>query len=121
MIRPLYDNILIREIKPEAKTEAGIIIPENPRATNKRERQGEVISVGEGRIFEDKVIPLKIKKGDRVIFGYNKGVDVQESPNSEKLFMMKEFEILGVIEDDSKNLKDHQKKPLTSEEFDNWI
>ena len=92
--RPLHDRVLLRRIDEDAKTAGGIIIPDTAK---EKPIQGEVIAVGPGARDEaGKLVPLDIKKGDRVLFGKWSGTEVKI--DGEDLLIMKESDILGVIE-----------------------
>src|SRR6266567_1455921 len=92
--RPLHDRILVRRIEQEDKTSGGIIIPDTAK---EKPMEGEVISVGPGARGEDgKVHPLDVKAGDRILFGKWSGSEVKI--DGEELIIMKESDILGIIE-----------------------
>jgi chaperonin GroES len=92
--RPLHDRVVVRRIEEDTKTAGGIIIPDT---ANEKPLQGEVIAVGPGARDESgKVVPLVVKKGDRVLFGQWSGTAV--NIDGEELAVMKESDILGVIE-----------------------
>jgi len=94
-IRPLHDKIIVRRDEAEDRTAAGIILPEKAKDTPKT---GIVEAVGTGTINTDtgKLIPLTVKKGDRVIFSSYAGSEVKL--NDEKLLIMSEEEVLAVID-----------------------
>ena len=93
-IKPLRDRVIIRRLGEEEKTKGGIIIPDSAK---EKPQEGEVVAVGTGKILEDgKVVPLEIKKGDRVLFGKYSGTEVKV--DGEELLMMREEDILGVVE-----------------------
>jgi chaperonin GroES len=93
-LRPLHDRVVVRRIEEDKKTAGGIIIPDT--ATEKPV-QGEVIAVGPGARDESgKLVPLDVKKGDRVLFGKWSGTEVKI--DGEELAIMKESDIFGVIE-----------------------
>jgi chaperonin GroES len=94
-IRPLHDKIIVRRDEAEDRTAAGIILPEKAKDTPKT---GVVQAVGTGTINTDtgKLIPLTVKKGDRVIFSSYAGSEVKL--NDEKLLIMSEDEVLAVID-----------------------
>ena len=93
-LRPLHDRILVRRIEEDEKTKGGIIIPDTAK---EKPSQGEVISVGEGAKTEDgKITPLDVKKGDRVLFGKWGGTEI--TIDGEDLLIMKECDILGIVE-----------------------
>jgi len=92
--RPLHDRVVIRRIEGEEKTKGGIIIPDNAK---EKPQEGEVIAAGPGARDESgKVVPLDLKAGDRVLFGKWSGTEVKV--DGEDLLIMKESDIMGVIE-----------------------
>src|SRR5947209_18938403 len=92
--RPLHDRVVVRRVEAEEKTAGGIIIPDTAK---EKPMEGEVLAVGPGARGEDgKVQPLDVKVGDRVLFGKWSGTEVKI--NNEELIIMKESDIMGVIE-----------------------
>lgn len=92
--RPLHDRVLVRRVEAEEKTAGGIIIPDSAK---EKPQEGEVISVGSGTRDEaGKVTPLDVKEGDRILFGKWSGTEVKI--DGEDLIIMKESDILGIIE-----------------------
>ena len=92
-VRPLHDRVLVRRSSEEEKSKGGIIIPDTAK---EKPIQGLVISVGQGRASDDgKVKPLDVKKGDQVLFGKYSGTEIKI--NGEELLMMREEDILGVV------------------------
>jgi chaperonin GroES len=92
--RPLQDRVLIRRLDQEEKTAGGIIIPDTAQ---EKPMEGEVIAVGPGARGEDGTLhPLDVKVGDRVLFGKWSGTEVKV--DGEDVVIMKESDILGVIE-----------------------
>jgi len=92
--RPLHDRVLVRRVEAEEKTAGGIIIPDTAK---EKPQEGEVIAVGAGARDETgKLVPLDVKKGDRVLFGKWSGTEVKI--DGEDLIIMKESDILGIIE-----------------------
>jgi chaperonin GroES len=92
--RPLHDRVLVRRLEGEAKTAGGIIIPDTAK---EKPMEGEVISVGPGgRDESGKVTPLDVKVGDMVLFGKWSGTEVKI--DGDELLIMKESDIMGVIE-----------------------
>lgn len=90
-LRPLQDRVLIRRIQEEEKTAGGIIIPD---AAKEKAQIAEVLAVGPGKTTPDgKVIPMQIKKGDKVFFSKYAGVEAGEDT-----LIVREDEILGVVE-----------------------
>ncbi|HXH52380.1 MAG TPA: co-chaperone GroES [Sphingomicrobium sp.] len=92
--RPLHDRVLVRRVEAEEKTAGGIIIPDTAK---EKPQEGEVIAVGSGTRSEDgKLTPLDVKQGDRILFGKWSGTEVKI--DGEDLIIMKETDILGIIE-----------------------
>ena len=92
--RPLHDRVVVRRIEAEERTKGGIIIPDTAK---EKPQEGEVIAVGPGARDETgKVQPLDVKAGDRVLFGKWSGTEVRI--DGEDLLIMKESDIMGVIE-----------------------
>jgi chaperonin GroES len=92
--RPLGDRVLVRRVEEEAKTKGGIIIPDTAK---EKPQEGEVLSVGPGARDESgKLQPLDVKVGDRILFGKWSGTEVKL--DGEDLLIMKESDILGVLE-----------------------
>jgi chaperonin GroES len=93
--RPLHDRILVRRIEAEEKSAGGIIIPETAK---EKPSEGEVIAVGSGaRDDTGKIIELDVKVGDRILFGKWSGTEIKL--NGEDLLIMKESDVMGVIEE----------------------
>jgi chaperonin GroES len=91
--RPLHDRVVIRRIEGEDKTKGGIIIPD---AVKEKPQEGEILAVGPGARDESgKLLPVDVKKGDRVLFGKWSGTEVKV--DGEDLLIMKETDIMGVI------------------------
>jgi chaperonin GroES len=92
--RPLHDRVVVRRIEEDERTPGGIIIPDTAK---EKPQQGEVVSVGPGaRDEKGEVQPLDVKAGDRVLFGKWSGTEVKI--DGEELLIMKESDILGVLE-----------------------
>ena len=92
-VRPLHDRILVRRMAEDTKTAGGIIIPDSAK---EKPSKGEVMAAGKGRITEDgKILPLEVKIGDHVLFGKWSGSEIKL--NGEEYLMMKEEDILGII------------------------
>ena len=92
--RPLHDRAVVRSIDEDTRTAGGIIIPDTAK---EKPMQGEVIAVGPGARDESgKLVPLEVKKGDRVLFGKWSGTEVKI--DGQDLLIMKESDILGIIE-----------------------
>ncbi len=92
--RPLHDRVVLKRLDSETKTSGGIIIPDTAA---EKPQQGEVVAVGPGSRDESgKLIAIELKKGDKVLFGKWSGTEVKI--DGEDLLIMKEGDILGVIE-----------------------
>jgi chaperonin GroES len=92
--RPLHDRLVVRRIESDEKTKGGIIIPDTAK---EKPQEGEVIAVGPGARDESgKLVPLDLKAGDRVLFGKWSGTEIKV--DGEDLLIMKESDIMGVIE-----------------------
>jgi chaperonin GroES len=92
--RPLHDRVLVRRVEAEEKTAGGIIIPDSAK---EKPAEGEVVAVGAGNRDETgKLVELDVKAGDRVLFGKWSGTEVKI--DGEDMLIMKESDILGVIE-----------------------
>ncbi|MDH3790767.1 MAG: co-chaperone GroES [Rhodospirillales bacterium] len=92
--RPLHDRVLLKRVDQEEKTAGGIIIPDTAQ---EKPMEGEVVATGPGARGEDgKIQALDVKAGDRVLFGKWSGTEVKV--DGEELLIMKESDIMGVIE-----------------------
>jgi chaperonin GroES len=92
--RPLHDRVVVKRVEQEEKTRGGIIIPDTAK---EKPQEGEVIAVGPGARNEDgDIIAMDVKQGDRILFGKWSGTEVKI--DGEDLLIMKESDILGVIE-----------------------
>jgi chaperonin GroES len=99
--RPLHDRVLVRRIEGIEKTAGGIIIPDTAK---EKPQEGEVIAAGAGTKSEEgKLTPLDVKAGDRILFGKWSGTEVKV--DGEDLLIMKESDILGIIEGTSSSKK----------------
>ena len=95
--RPLHDRVVVRRVESEEKTKGGIIIPDTAK---EKPSEGEVIAVGEGaRKDSGELIPMTVKAGDRILFGKWSGSEVRIE--GEDLMIMKESDVLGIIQRDS--------------------
>lgn len=93
-IKPLHDRVIIRRVDEDATTSGGIIIPDSAK---EKPQEGEVIAAGAGKYKEDGTRQqLDVKEGDRVLFGKYSGTEI--TIDGEELLMMREDEILGIIE-----------------------
>lgn len=92
--RPLHDRVLVKRIEQDNKTAGGIIIPDTAK---EKPMEGEVLACGTGLRAEDgNVVPLDVKQGDRVLFTKWAGTEV--TINGEELLVMKESDIVGIVE-----------------------
>ena len=92
--RPLHDRVVVKRIEEEQKTAGGIIIPDSAK---EKPQEGEVVAVGPGaRNEKGVVVPLDVKVGDRILFG--KGSGTETKIDGEELLIMKESDIMAIIE-----------------------
>ena len=92
--RPLHDRVVVRRVEQEGKSAGGIIIPDTAK---EKPMEGEIIAVGPGgRDESGKLIPIDLKPGDRILFGKWSGTEVKI--DGEELLIMKESDVMGVIE-----------------------
>jgi chaperonin GroES len=99
--RPLHDRVVVKRVEQEEKTKGGIIIPDTAK---EKPQEGEVIAVGPGaRNEKGEVVPLDVKAGDRVLFGKWSGTEVKI--DGEDLLIMKESDLLGILEQGSAERK----------------
>jgi chaperonin GroES len=99
--RPLHDRVVVRRLEGEQKTAGGIIIPDTAK---EKPQEGEIIAVGPGgRDESGKLIPIDLKVGDRILFGKWSGTEVKI--DGEELLIMKESDVMGVIEGQAKPAK----------------
>jgi chaperonin GroES len=110
--RPLHDRVVVRRLNAEEKTAGGIIIPDTAK---EKPMEGEIIAVGPGaRNEQGQLVELDVKEGDRILFGKWSGTEVKL--NGEDLLIMKESDIMGIVEkasedtDDTLKTKDKAKK-----------
>jgi chaperonin GroES len=97
-IRPLHDRIIVERLEEETRTAGGLIIPDTAK---EKPQQGKVIAVGKGKKTEDgKVLPLDVKVGDKILFGKYAGTEIKIE--GKELLMMREDDVLGVIESGGK-------------------
>ena len=99
--RPLHDRILVRRVESEEKTKGGIIIPDTAK---EKPQEGEVIAVGSGaRNDAGQIQALDVKVGDRILFGKWSGTEIKI--NGEDLLIMKESDVMGIIEAQAEHKK----------------
>ena len=93
-IRPLHDRVMVRRVEEDERSSGGIIIPDTAK---EKPMQGKVVAAGAGaRDDNGKVMPLEVKKGDTILFGKWSGTEV--TVEGEELLIMKESDIMGIIE-----------------------
>jgi chaperonin GroES len=92
-IKPLHDRIIVKRVEEEEKTKGGIIIPDTAK---EKPQQGKVVSVGNGRKEDGKVIPLDVKAGDKILFGKYSGTEIKL--DGEDHLILREEDVLGIIE-----------------------
>jgi chaperonin GroES len=91
--RPLHDRVVVRRLESDEKTKGGIIIPDTAK---EKPQEGEIVAVGSGARDESgKLIPLDVKKGDKVLFGKWSGTEVKI--DGKELLIMKESDIMGIV------------------------
>ena len=91
--KPLHDRVLVRRVQSDEKTAGGIIIPDTAQ---EKPMEGEVLEVGSGARDESgRLVPLDVKKGDKILFGKWSGTEVKM--NGEEYLIMKESDIMGII------------------------
>lgn len=97
-IRPLHDRIVVKRIEEKETVKGGIIIPDTAK---EKPQEGEVVAVGKGKRSDDgKLIALDVKVGDHILFGKYSGNDIKV--DGTELLIMREDEVLGVIQNGSK-------------------
>ena len=93
-IRPLHDRVLVRRVKEDKKTPGGIVIPDTAA---EKPMQGEVVSVGNGKLLDNgELRALDVKAGDKILFGKYSGTEVKV--DGEELIVMREDDIMGIVE-----------------------
>ena len=93
-IRPLQDRLLVKRLEKDDKTKGGIIIPDTAK---EKPQEGEVVAVGKGKVGDDgKLVPLDVKKGDKILFSKYAGTEVKL--DGQEVLIMREDDVLGVIE-----------------------
>ncbi len=100
-IRPLYDLIVVKRLEEKETIQGGIIIPDSAK---EKPQEGEVVAVGQGkRLDSGKVVPPDVKPGDRILFGKYSGNEIKL--DGEEYVIMREDEVLGVLEGAAKQAK----------------
>jgi chaperonin GroES len=93
-IRPLGDRILVKREEPSETVRGGIIIPDSAK---EKPQEGKVVAVGKGRVDENgKVVPMEVKKGDRILMGKYSGTEVKL--DGEEHIILREDDVLAIIE-----------------------
>ena len=99
--RPLHDRVVVKRVESEEKTKGGIIIPDTAK---EKPQEGEIVAVGPGARDEaGKLIPLDVKAGDTILFGKWSGTEIKL--DGEDLLIMKEADIMGIVEAPAKATK----------------
>lgn len=92
--RPLHDRVVVRRVEAATKTKGGILIPDS---ASEKPQEGEVVAIGTGaRDDTGKIVPLDVKKGDRIVFSKWSGTEI--TVDGEELLVMKETDIIGVLD-----------------------
>lgn len=91
-IKPLFDNILIKPLEAEVKTASGIILPDSAK---EKPQMGEVVEVGPGKMDDGKIVPVSVKKGQKVM--YKKWGSNEVKINGQELILVEEKDILAII------------------------
>ena len=105
-IRPLYDRIVVKRIEEQETIRGGIIIPDSAK---EKPQEAEVIAVGQGKRLEDgSLVPVDVKVGDRILFGKYSSSDIKV--DGEAYLIMREDEVLGVVEQEPNAAKQPVKK-----------
>jgi chaperonin GroES len=100
-IRPLYDRVVVRRIEDKQTMQGGLYIPDSAK---EKPQEGEVVAVGKGKRLEDgKLVALDVQAGDRILFGKYSGSEIKI--DGEELLIMREDEILGILEAQPKAAK----------------
>jgi chaperonin GroES len=100
-IRPLYDRIVVKRIEQREELRGGLFIPDSAK---EKPQEGEVVAMGKGKRLEDgKVVPLDVQAGDHILFGKYSGSEIKV--DGEEFLIMREDDVLGVIEDGSTKVK----------------
>jgi chaperonin GroES len=100
-IRPLYDRIVVKRIEQGEERQGGLFIPDSAK---EKPQEGEVVAVGKGKRLEDgSVAPLDVQAGDRILFGKYSGSEIKV--DGEEFLIMREDDVLGVIEDAATKVK----------------
>ena len=100
-IRPLYDRVVVKRIEDKETMQGGLYIPDSAK---EKPQEGEVVAVGQGKRLESgKVVALDVKAGDRILFGKYSGSEIKL--DGQEYIIMREDEILGILEGATKTAK----------------
>jgi len=100
-IRPLYDRVVVKRIEEKENKIGGLFIPDSAK---EKPQEGEVVAVGKGKRLEDgKLVAMDVQKGDRILFGKYSGSEIRL--DGEEYMIMREDEILGILEGATKTAK----------------
>jgi len=92
-IQPLGDRVLVKPLEAEEKTKGGILIPDTAK---EKPQEGEVVAVGKGKSQGDKVVPLEVKVGDKVLYGKYSGTEIR-GRDGEEYLILREEDILAIV------------------------
>ncbi len=92
-LKPLGDRLIVKALKSEDKTKGGIVLPDSAK---EKSQQAKVIAVGSGKVIGDKIVPLEVKKGNKILFGKYSGDEVKVG--MEEYLIIKESDVLAIIE-----------------------
>ncbi|MCK4859370.1 MAG: co-chaperone GroES [Candidatus Omnitrophica bacterium] len=92
-LKPLGDHIIIKRLEAENKTKGGIVIPDTAK---EKPQRGQVIAAGKGKLEDGKIIPLEVKKGDKILFGKYSGDEIKV--DLEDYLIIRENDVLAIIE-----------------------
>lgn len=92
-LKPLGDRLIVKALKSEDKTKGGIVLPDSAK---EKSQQAKVIAVGSGKVIGDKIVPLEVKKGNKILFGKYSGDEIKVG--MEEYLIIKESDVLAIIE-----------------------
>ena len=93
-IKPLYDRIIVKALDAEEVTKGGIVLPDS---TKEKPQEGEIVAVGDGKLLDDgKIQALKVKVGDRILYGKYSGTEIK-TKEGEDLLILREDDVLAII------------------------
>ncbi|MBL7158498.1 MAG: co-chaperone GroES [Candidatus Omnitrophica bacterium] len=92
-VQPLYDRIMVEVLEAKEKTKGGIVLPDTAQ---EKPQEAKVIAVGDGKVSDDgKTVPLKVKAGDKVLFGKYSGTEI--TADDKEYLILKEEDILAIV------------------------